>query len=106
MKPPRISTRPAIYPMPEGHDTRHGACGRTWKQRGNTTGHCADCHETFEGLALFDAHRITKDDGKRGCLDPAAMTYKGEPLRLINDSWRGPAMDEETLARKTGGLAA
>lgn len=73
------------------HDTTHGACGKTWKQRGNKTGHCSGCHETFEGLSLFDAHRHYLDPDKtvRGCKDPATMEYpKGWPLKLENGSWR------------------
>lgn len=72
--------------------TSHGACGKTWKQRGNTTGHCAACHETFEGLGLFDAHQRLSQTGRVICAVPAAMVYRGEPLRLVDGTWRGPAM--------------
>ncbi|MEJ6490728.1 hypothetical protein PQI23_13460 [Leucobacter sp. USCH14] len=74
------------------HDTAHAECGKTWRQRGNRTGHCSGCHETFEGEALFDAHRTTLADGSRGCLDPNEMKFRGIPLRLENGSWRGPKM--------------
>lgn len=71
------------------HDTSHGKCGKTWKQRGNRTGHCADCHETFEGLSLFDAHRITLPSGERGCLSASELEYpKGFSLKLENGTWR------------------
>ena len=74
----------------------HGACGKSWQQRGNRTGHCAACHETFEGLFLFDAHQRLLPDGQVLCLDPAVMLTgpkeDKKPLRLINGSWRGPAM--------------
>ena len=73
------------------HDTSHGQCGKTWKQRGNTTGHCSGCHETFEGEHLFDAHREYKDAAKavRGCKVPQDMEYpKGYPLKSVNGSWR------------------
>ena len=60
------------------------------------------CHETFEGETLFDAHRVTLEDGTRGCLDPATMKHAGQPLRLINGSWRGPGMTDEALARRKG----
>lgn len=73
------------------HDTSHGACGKTWKQRGNTTGHCSGCHETFEGLSLFDSHRRYVDEAQtiRGCKNPSTMEYpKGWPLKLVNGSWR------------------
>lgn len=57
--------------------TVHGECGKSWKQRGNRTGHCSGCHHTFEGQSLFDAHR------KGGvCADPAGMVIAGEPLRF------------------------
>lgn len=66
------------------HDTRHGACGRTWKQRGNRTGHCARCHETFEGLGLFDYHMAVGV-----CSQPSELEYPtGYALQLINGSWR------------------
>lgn len=57
--------------------TTHAACGKSWKQRGNRTGHCSGCHETFEGVTLFDLHR-------RGgvCADPKEMTVAGKPLRF------------------------
>lgn len=37
--------------------TKHGWCGKTWTQRGNSTSHCAECHQTFSTLSLFDKHR-------------------------------------------------
>ena len=49
--------------------TTHG-CGKSWKQRGNRTGHCGRCHETFEGTALFDSHFIRQSDGTVRCKDP------------------------------------
>lgn len=57
--------------------TTHAACGKSWKQRGNRTGHCSGCHQTFEGTTLFDLHR-------RGgvCADPKEMTVGGKPLRF------------------------
>lgn len=57
--------------------TVHAACGKSWKQRGNRTGHCSGCHETFEGVSLFDLHR-------RGgvCADPREMVVEGKPLTL------------------------
>lgn len=71
------------------HNTSHGACGKTWRQRGNRTGHCPNCHETFEGVALFDAHRATLETGARVCKEPAAIEFpKSFPLILVNGSWR------------------
>lgn len=76
-------------------------CGKRWKQRGNKTGHCAKCHETFEGLSLFDAHQIINADGSVTCKDPALMTVgKAKvPLRLVEDSWRGPGMPDDVKAK-------
>ncbi len=91
VKVAEISDAQATAPDSD-HDTAHGACGKTWRQRGNRTGHCSGCHETFEGEALFDAHRRTADDGTRICLEPAAMEFRGEPVRLENGTWRGPKM--------------
>lgn len=81
------------------HDTSHGACGKTWKQRGNRTGHCSACHETFEGETVFDAHRITDAAGNRVCLDPGDVKYAGHLLRLENGTWRGPRMSDEARER-------
>jgi hypothetical protein len=75
----------------------HPRCGKSWVQRGNRTGHCAKCHETFEGIAIFDAHQRINDDGSVRCLPPAEVgtgsKRKGtwEALRLVNGTWRGPA---------------
>lgn len=46
--------------------TTHGACGKSWTQRGERTSHCGGCHETFGALSIFDKHRR---DGR--CLPPA-----------------------------------
>ena len=75
-------------------------CQTTWIQRGNRTGHCAKCHESFEGVALFDAHLELHDDGSATHLDPAEMTYRKEPLRYVDGSWRGPEMDKGVFARE------
>ena len=77
--------------------TFHGACGKGWKQRGNRTGHCGGCHETFEGLALFDAHQRLRPDGSVICAAPESMTFRGESLRLIDGTWRGPSMPAGTF---------
>jgi len=57
-----------------------GRCGRSWRQRGNRTGHCARCHETFEGSRLFDAHQRQLQDGRVDCLNPREMTMNSHPL--------------------------
>lgn len=68
----------------------HGACGATWKQRGNGTGPCSACHRTFEGLALFDWHQTLGDDGRVICRDPANPKWASKGLRLVEGTWRGP----------------
>jgi len=77
----------------------HPKCGKSWIQRGNRTGHCAKCHETFEGLTAFDAHQKLNDDGSVRCLPPASVKVGGQLLRLVGDSWRGPGMPESVRAR-------
>lgn len=54
-------------------------CGRncSWRQRGNRTGHCSGCHETFDGIEAFDRHQ-TVPDGRVVCADPATLTHVGE----------------------------
>lgn len=77
--------------------TYHGACGKGWIQKGNRTGHCAKCHETFEGLTIFDAHQKIQDDGSVICQLPSDMIFAKEPLRFIDGTWRGPAMPQTLL---------
>lgn len=84
---------------PSDHDTAHGVCGKTWRQRGNRTGHCSGCHETFEGETVFDAHRVTDEHGQRICLAPGDVKFAGHLLRLENGTWRGPRMSEDAKAR-------
>lgn len=74
--------------------TTHGACGKTWKQRGNRTGHCAKCHETFEGIALFDWHQLLDDKGDVICRTPADEKWISKELRLIEGTWRGKPLPE------------
>jgi hypothetical protein len=69
--------------------TTHGACGRTWKQHGNRTGHCGKCHRTFEGLALFDWHQRLDESGQVICRDPASPEWADKGFRFIDGSWRG-----------------
>jgi hypothetical protein len=54
----------------------HGACGKSWTQVGNSTGHCGGCHETFSSLENFDAHQTTVN-GKTVCADPADVRIRG-----------------------------
>jgi len=72
----------------------HPKCGKSWKQHGNRTGHCAKCHETFEGVTAFDAHQRINDDGSVTCLDPRTIKVSGVFLALRDGSWRGPGMPQ------------
>jgi hypothetical protein len=78
--------------------TTHGACGKTWKQRGNRTGHCAKCHETFEGITLFDWHQLLDDKGGVICRTQSDAKWISKGLRLVDGTWRGPALPEGTFA--------
>ena len=78
----------------------HGACGKTWKQRGNRTGHCAKCHETFEGITLFDWHQTQADGGVTKCRDSSDAEWIKKDLRLVDGAWRGPALPEGTFGKK------
>lgn len=80
--------------------TYHGACGKGWKQRGNRTGHCAACHETFEGMSVFAAHRRQNEDGTAFCINPAEVVLAKNPLRLIDGTWRGPELPKGTFGKK------
>lgn len=85
----------------------HPACGKSWTQHGNRTGHCAKCHETFEGAALFDRHQEHGPKGEVICRDPREMgtgsVEKGtwEPLRLVDDAWKGPEMPKGTFGERS-----
>lgn len=52
--------------------TTHGACGKSWVQSGNRTGHCPakDCHQTFQGSRLFDWHQKLTPEGQVICRTP------------------------------------
>ncbi|PPF56068.1 hypothetical protein C5B94_03875 [Clavibacter michiganensis] len=83
--------------MAEQTLTTHAACGKSWRQRGNRTGHCAACHETFEGITAFDAHQAQQPDGSVKCRDPRDTSVNGHTLRLVDGTWRGPAMPKDTF---------
>lgn len=68
----------------------HPACGESWRQRGNRTGHCAKCHNTFEGSSLFDWHQTLDDQGAVICRDPSEPKWASRGLRLVDGTWRGP----------------
>ena len=73
-----------------------GGCDNTWT--GLTMCHCARCHRTFSGIRLFDTHQTRAAK----CLDPLMLSVKGEPLRLVNGVWRGPAMTDDKKRQRFG----
>lgn len=79
--------------------TTHGACGKSWKQRGNRTGHCAKCHETFEGISLFDWHQLLTPDGAVICRDQSDVAWIEKDLRLVDGTWRGPKLPEGVFSK-------
>lgn len=86
-----------------------GRCTTTWT--GTRLCHCGNCHRSFSGLALFDAHRLGY--GERGnCLDPATLTIRsgnreGEPVMHLRDGvWSGPEMTDEQKTARFGSRGA
>lgn len=77
--------------------TTHG-CGKSWRQRGDRTGHCGRCHLTFEGTALFDAHFERMPDGRVTCKNPAEMKFNKEPLTF--DGTHGDGSWSATLSKR------
>ena len=79
-------------------------CGTIWRQRGNLTGHCTKCHETFEGVSLFDRHQHTGPDGRTICTNPADITLGKAETRLeqVDGVWRGPRMPADVIAARFG----
>jgi hypothetical protein len=72
-----------------GKPTTHGACGQSWRQVGNQTGHCSGCHRTFASGRAFDRHqRIV--EGRSVCTDPASLT-RSDRARLYASAWDGLA---------------
>lgn len=52
-------------------------CNTIWRQTGNRTGHCSQCHRTFQGGGAFDRHQSTQG-GVVTCNDPGSLgeTYE------------------------------
>lgn len=69
---------------------RHGACGKEWVQHGNRTGHCSQCHETFEGVSLFDWHQEVDSRGRVKCRKPSDDKWVEAGLEWTGQSWRKP----------------
>jgi hypothetical protein len=80
--------------------TTHGACGATWKQHGNRTGHCGVCHRTFEGSGLFDWHQELQADGSVICRDPSRPEFAKKGLRFLDGTWRGPEWARNVFAEE------
>ena len=95
------ATTPGSATTPDASRQRvtHPKCGKSWVQRGNRTGHCAKCHETFEGLTAFDAHQTLTEDGSVICAPPASVKVGGQSLRLVDGTWRGPGMPADVKAK-------
>lgn len=79
-------------------------CSTVWTAAG--AAHCSGpgCHRTFSSVGLFDKHRSQYGEHGR-CLDPETITHArtGERLMFFRAGmWRGPAMDEETKAKRFG----
>ena len=75
----------------------HPKCRKSWLQRGNRTGHCAMCHETFEGSKLFDAHLLRAADGSVSCRDPRTMTFNGAHLAFDDSHGDGSGRAPSTI---------
>lgn len=75
-----------------------GGCGSQW--RAPDAAHCpmVGCHDTFETVALFDAHR---DHGR--CLDPAMVDdqYGAPVMEWRSDMWRRPAPTRRRAGKGT-----
>ena len=81
----------------------HGACGKSWKQKGNKSGHCGNCHDTYYGITAFDAHQRLVD-GRIVCRrDETTSTGRVLPWWQDDDAqWHiGERMTEEQK-RKAG----
>ena len=82
-----------------------GKCGTVWRQHGNRTGHCAKCHETFEGSSLFDRHQRLDASGAVTCLDPATIelgSAKDHLEKTADGAWQGPRMPDDVIQARFG----
>lgn len=85
---PTVAARPSGTGAPsDRRRVSHGACGKSWTQRGERTSHCGGCHETFATLGLFDRHRRAGQ-----CLPAAGVTDRGDMLAQdVEGVWFSPA---------------
>lgn len=86
--------------------TYHGACGKSWLQVGNQTGHCGGCHLTFSGLGAFERHQ-RMIDGRSVCLSPLALRppLMARPDRRTQEPIWGENGSPPDLARGGSGEA-
>lgn len=80
-------------------------CDASWT--GVSAAHCSACHCTFSSAGLFDRHRSVAGGEHGSCLPPGRLVNAntGEPVMFFRDEmWRGPTMDEETKAKRFGGV--
>lgn len=76
-------------------------CGGIWHQKGNRSGHCSNCHETFGSLSAFDRHQ-RMIEGKVVCFDPESVGLVMSVDKVGTEQWRcpgtwtGPKREEET----------
>ena len=83
-------------------------CSTIWRQSGNRTGHCSECHETFQGSTAFDAHRIDTETGRTCRLPDLIRHQDGRPVlaqRVVDDGldegtsyWSIAVTDEQRAA--------
>lgn len=85
---PTEAARPSSTGTPNDRGrVSHGACGRSWLQRGERTSHCGSCHETYATLGLFDRHRRAGQ-----CVPAARVLDRGDMLAQdVEGVWYSPA---------------
>lgn len=74
---------PETPPQDPKKRTSCGGCSVTWHQRGNETGHCAQCHRCFDSLRAFELHQRVGEE-RMICLDPASMVKRGGEEKFAN----------------------
>ena len=61
------------------------SCGKgcRWKQAGNQTSHCGQCHRTFDSLRAFDAHQTVGEE-RMDCHDPAGLRKRNGMAAMLS----------------------
>jgi hypothetical protein len=83
----------------------HPKCGKSFPG-GDSAGHCANCCETFIGLATFDAHLTRDESGRYFHTDPS--TTPAEAMWWLDDRgcWhKGARLTDEQKAKMFGATA-